>query len=269
MRYDKKNRTVYYSDEFNDDFAEIGLERPKLKEDYVFERKGWFKRLLGTIFYYVIALPILWIIGKFAVGVKVKNKKNLKQLKKRGYIIYGNHTHWVDAWTAQVYVARPKRTNILGYTDALSIPVARGIVKTIGLLPVENNHESLEKLTNAITHYVNKKECISIFPEAHAWPYFGGIRQFKVGSFYYPTVSKCPIAAMCTIWRKVWYSKHPKMTIYVSEPKFYDESLSQKDNVQAYHDFVYDFFVRIHEEHPSHEYIKYIKVEPDDKQLKK
>ena len=261
MRYDKKNRIVYYKDEFNDDFGEIGLERPKLKEDYVFERKGAVKRFFATIFYYGLALPILWLVGKCAVSVKVKNRKVLKELKHKGYIIYGNHTHWVDAWTAQVFVARPKRTNILGYSDALSIPVAKGLVKGIGLLPVENNRESLTKLTNAITHYINKKECISIFPEAHVWPYYNGIRQFKVGSFFYPTVSKCPIVAMCTIWRKVWYSKKPKMTIYVSQPKYYDETLDQKANIEAYHDYVYEFFVKTHLEHQSVEYIKFIKEE--------
>src|SRR5574344_713741 len=138
MRYDKKNKTIYYKDfaKFpNQDFGEIGLERPKVSDKYEYLRKGWFYIAWSWFLYYCIAIPILFVVGKLVVGPRIKGRKNLKEVKHTGYCVYGNHTHWIDAFTVSVFICNPKRTNILGFPDVLTIPVARSLVKSLGFIP--------------------------------------------------------------------------------------------------------------------------------------
>ncbi len=260
----KENRVYEYSDVYNDDFAETKLERPSVPENYVYIRKGFFRRLFSWILYYLICIPILWIVGKIWVGTKVVNRKQVKKLKHTGYCIYSNHTHYLDAFVPQVFVSRPKRTNILGYVDALTIPVAKHIVKGIGLIPVDKDPKSLIKMTEAINHYLDEKEAILIFPEAHIWPYYNGVRPLKSGPFRYPALKHLPMLAICSVWRKVWYSKKPKQTIYVSEPFFYDDKLSEHENCDLYTKKTYDFYCETMAKHGSYQYIKYVKKDKDE-----
>ena len=72
-----KNRVIYYKDELHDDFKEIGLKRPPLKENYKFKRENWFNNLLSNFLYYCIAKPVFYIFNFFS-GVKYHNVKYLK-----------------------------------------------------------------------------------------------------------------------------------------------------------------------------------------------
>lgn len=259
MEYDKKNHTIYYQDEYNDDFGEIGLNRPKINEKYKYIRHGFFNVTFSWILYYLIAIPILWCVGKIACGIKVKNRKKLKSIRHKGYFVYGNHTHWLDAFTVSVFVCRPKRVNILGYADALGIPLVRKIVKSLGLIPVGDDVSTAIKMTKAINHYINKKETIAIFPEAHVWPYYNGVRHFVSTSFRYPAKLNTPIVPICTIYRHVWYSKRPRMTIYVGDPIYPRSEYDSHQNSEYLANETYKYFVKIHNEHQSVEFIKYIK----------
>jgi len=185
----------------------------------------------------------------------------LLSLKHTGYFVYGNHTHWLDAFTVSVFVARPKRVNILGFSDALGVPIANKLVKALGLIPVGDDVASAVKMTKAINHYIDKKEVIAIFPEAHVWPYYNGVRHFVSTSFRYPSKLNVPIVPICTIYRKVWYSKRPRMTIYVGDPIYPRSEYDSHKNSDYLAEETFKYFEKVHKEHPSVEYIKYIKKE--------
>ena len=255
----KKNKVYEYSDAYNDDFATTKLDRPSISEDYVYIRKGKIKCFLAALLYYLVAVPILWIISKLVLSTKVVGKKNARKLSKSGYCIYSNHTHYFDAFVPQVFVGFPKRTNVLAYSDALSIPVIKHIVKALGIIPVEKNPKSLIKMTEAINYYLDKNEAILIYPEGHIWPYYNGVRPLKSGPFRYPALKHLPMLAICSVWRKVWYSKKPKQTIYISEPFLYDENLNEHENCDQYAKKTLEFYTKIMSEHGLYHYIEYIK----------
>lgn len=224
------NKKVYYfSDEINDDFAPLGLERPKIDENYKYIRKNPFNVFFSAIVYYCLAKPILSFIA-ICMGVKVKNRKNIKPFRKRGLFIYANHTSYLDAFVIQAFVGGFKRTNILGYSDASAIPFVNHICKACGYLPIPSTLKGTQKLMEAIEYYVERGQSILIYPEAHIWPTYTKIREFSKTSFHYPAKLKTPIIPIVTVWRKSKISKNPKMTLVIGEPIYPKSELNDNEN---------------------------------------
>lgn len=261
MKFDKKQRVIYYKDELNDDFGEVGLSRPAIPENYKYIRSGVGK-FFSDALYYLIAYPILRVFCLFA-GVRIKGKKKLKPLKK-GYFLYGNHTGLIDAITPAVMIASPKRANIVAYTDAMTIPVARRVLKPLGYMPVSDKLSDLKKLYKAIDYYLEHKQCIAIYPEAHIWPYYTGVRKFLSTSFRYPAKAGAPVVPFFSTFRKSKFSEKPKMTINIGDPIYPDPSLSVAENTERFAKMTYEYMLNCSATLPNYEYIKYIKSDEQD-----
>lgn len=263
MKFDKKNRIIYYNDELNDDFGELGLSRPPLPENYKYIRKG-AGRFFSAMVYFIVR-HILRIYCFFA-GVRVKGKKKLKVLKKQGYFLYGNHVGWIDAINPAVMIASPKSANIVAYTDALTIPVARRLIKALGFLPITEKISDLRNLTKAIDVCLERKHCIAIYPEAHIWPYYTGIRKFSSKSFRYPAKALVPAVPFFTSFRKSKFSSKPKPVINIGDPIYPDESLSVAENTEMLASKTYEYMLNCVNTLPNYEYVRYIKAEPNNKE---
>ena len=252
----KKTKTIYWKDELNDDFDEVGLKRPPVPKNYRYLRRF---HVLGWIAYYLLAKPILGTYCFFH-GIKVKGKENLKELRKTGYFIYGNHVAITDAFKYAAYCVPLKRVNILGYSDTLSMKGVAAIAKAVGYLPIPDDFENLKKMEKAIETLINKKEIILIFPEAHIWPYYTKIRNFKDVSFTYPAKYNKPVLPAVTIWRGK-EGKKPKQTVIFCKPIYPNPELTPHENKKFLHDQCYLAMKEVSEKYQQVEYIKYIKVE--------
>ena len=255
----KKTKTIVYHDELNDDFNEFEkVDRPQVKENYQYVHKNVFIRIWDGFVYYIIGKPILGLYCLFH-GIRYKNKKNLKKLKKQGAYIYSNHVAISDVFKFQSLIIHFKKVNIIGYSDASGIPVAKFIVKSLGYLPIPYDQKNMIKLKEACFHLTKKrKEYILIYPEAHIWPYYTKIRPFLSVSFHYPAESNTPIVPAVTIWRKVWYSKKPRQTVIFGQPIFNDPDKTVSENKKYLRDRCYEEMVKIANSYHQVEYIKYI-----------
>lgn len=251
----EKSRTIYYSDELNDDFDEVGLKRPPVPKNYRYLRKFHVSSWLA---YYFFARPIMGLWCFFA-GIKVKGKEHLKPLRKKGYFLYSNHVAISDVWKFSSY-ALWKRVNIIGYSDTLSIKGIRPLTRAFGYLPIPDDIDNMLKLKKAINTLVNKKEVVLIYPEAHIWPYYTKIRNFKDVSFIYPAEMNKPVVPAVTIWRGK-PNKKPKQTIIFGKPIYPQEDLTPLENKKYLHDECLLQMKEIASKYPQVEYIKYIKVE--------
>ena len=262
----EKTRTIYWSDELNDDFDEVGLERPQIPENYRYKRNA-LSSFFSGIFYHLIAKPILGLYCVFH-GIKFVGRKNLKALHHQGAFIYANHVAISDVFKFQAQgFFFHRRINILGYPDALTIPVAKHIVKGLGLLPVpqKGDLKHMMELSEACEYYVGKKkQHILIFPEAHIWPYYTHIRNFLSGSFIYPAKCNAPVLPIVTTWKKRKFGKKPKQVVYIGQPIFPKEELSVQENKEYLHQECLKAMKMIAENVEQFEYIKYIKVDKKD-----
>lgn len=259
-RYEwEKTRTIYWSDELNDDFNDLGIDRPRLAANYKYVHKNIFVRLWDGLLYYGIAKPILATYCFFH-GIRFKNRKVLKKLNHVGAFIYSNHVAISDAFKFAAYIIPFKKVNVVGYSDASSIPVAKHLVKSLGYLPIPQGRENFNNFTKAIEYLVKiRKQYILIYPEAHIWPYYTKIRHFKTVSFHYPANMDIPVVPAVTVFRKSKFSDKPKQTVIFGEPIYPDPTLTVLQNKQMLAAKCFEEMEEISNSVKQYEYIKYIK----------
>lgn len=267
MAKENKGHTFYYTDELNDDFEKVdGLKRINLPKDYKYIHKNIFFKIYAFLLFWCIAKPILHLIVFFA-GIKVKGKKNTRLVKKRSGcgFIYMNHTSFWDMIITQVSVVGFRRTNIIGYTDSLTLPrFIRFLVIGLGFLPLPSSIDDYRKFEEALKYYASKKRFTTIFPEAHVWPYYTGIRPFIATSFKYPAKLNLPAIPVTTCYSKRRFSDKPKITIYIGEPIFPKKELSINENKDYLRNECYKTMCETAKKYSTYAYYNYVKVEKDE-----
>ena len=255
-------RIIYYRDLLNDDFAGTKIKTQLLDENFRYIHKNILWRILSFLVYYLVAIPVLYLTCKIVLNVKVVNRKAIKNLRKTGYFIYGNHTHIMDAFISQVCITRPKRTFIIADPDAVSIPGVRNLVMMLGCLPLPSTNGTTKKYLEAIQYHIGKKHAIVVFPEAHIWPFATFIRPFSSSSFRYPAKLNTPVVPIVATFEKRKIFKRclkPRMVITVGEPIFPKQHADLKTSMQDLRDQTYNFMVE-HASRPDNvEYFRYVK----------
>lgn len=266
----KKQKIVYYSDPLNDDFAGTNIKPRPFPERFKYVHKvNFIWKFFEFIFYYLIALPILWCVAKIGYGVKVKGKKNLRGLRTKGYFLYGNHTQIADAWLMQCFGIAPKRGYVLADQSAINMPAIRWLVMMLGCLPIPDLAHK-DDFEEAIAYRIKQRRAVIIYPEAHIWPYATHIRPYSNDSFVYPAELGAPTVAFCVTYRKskLFPHGHPLMTVHVSRPFYPDMTKSIPERKKALRDACYDFMLDYSAEEENVEWISY-RQKPKEKEEQK
>lgn len=230
---------------------------------FPFVRKGVFWKAASLLLYYVIALPLVSFIIKAVNRTKIVNKKNIKHIKG-GFFLYGNHTHWSDGFLPHV-MASPKRTYVIAGPDAVSIKGLRNIVTMLGAIPVPTQPKALGPFTDAVKQRYAEGACVAIYPEAHIWPYYTGIRPFPPTSFQYPAELGTPVVAMVTRYRERKGRgnsiKRPARTVILSDPMYPKPGLTVRQAQLDLHRRVAEFMYKSAGLPGNFEYVEYRKRE--------
>ena len=240
-----KKKTYYYHEDMQDDFGTIAHNSKPLKDNFKYIHHNIFYRFFSFIVYYIIAFPILWVVSKIVLGVKVKNKKYLrKELnKKEGVFFYSNHCHYYDAFLSHIFAGFPRRTYVLSHADPVNIPVIGTLVMMLGCLPLPNNMTNIRGFNKAMKELVNKGAMISIYPEGTLWPYYTGLRKFEKTSFKYAAMNNKPIVVCAETFRKpIFKWMKPRMNLtfsHVIRPK---EGLSVNENADYFNEEAMKFW---------------------------
>jgi len=254
-------KVIYYSDALNDDFAGTNINTRSISEDYDYVPSSPLWKAAAFVVYRIIATPLVWLICRLVCGLRIKNRKALRQLRGKGFFMYGNHTHGMaDAFTPTL-TAFPHRAHIVVNPDAVSIPGLGQIVAMLGAMPLPDSVGGMRNLRNAIEHRYGQGRVIAIYPEAHIWPYYTGVRPFSASSFAYPVRLNAPCVAFAATYRqrRIFKSLPPLMTVTVSEPFYPDSTLSGHAARQKLRDEVYDFLRQTVCTPENYEYIRYEK----------
>lgn len=261
----KQGKTIYYTDETNDDFFKQN-KNIKLIIDgkYKYLHNNFLYNFFSFIVYYLIAIPFLVIVTQLVLGVKVNGKKNLKHIKT-GYILYSNHTHALDCVVSPVRLVAPRRAYIISNKNAVNIPVVKILTKTLGSLPVADTIDGLKNLNKAISTLLKKKKALIIYPEAHVWQYYTGIRPFPSTSFKYAIFNNVPVVPVAITYRqrKILKNRPPKMCAEIGSPIYCKPELSNAENVEYLRNSVYNFIKQKVESKNNYNYYNYVKVSPE------
>ena len=243
----------YYSS-FTDDFEQTKEQDYKLPEDYKWIRTDIFSKFLSGLTY-GLAVILGGIYCKAVLHISFKGRKNLKSVKG-GFFVYGNHTQPFGDVVIPAIGLLPKRIYTVVSPANYGIPFIGKILPFLGALPIADSLHGMKELNKAMETRLNKNHPIVIYPEAHVWEYYTGIRPFADTSFKFPVKFQKPAFAMTVTYRKGKFFKRPVTEVYLDGP-FYPSGNTLKEKTADLHGKIYSQMLK-RSENSNYSYIQYI-----------
>ena len=253
-----KREIIYYTDEINDEFSLAKIAPRKIDGSYVYCHDSLFKKFTRFFWYRIVAMPIAFLYCKIKFHFRAVNAKVLKKAKKSGCFLYGNHTQDIgDAFLPNLLNASKSKYFIV-HPKNVSMKVLGKITPSLGALPLPDDRAAYANFLKAIERRISEKKAIVIYPEAHIWPYYTGIRPFPDTSFHYPVKLGVPAFLFVNTYQKRKFSAKPKTVTYVDGPFYPDEKLPPVERKKDLRDRVYKRMCEL-AKNSTVERIKYIK----------
>lgn len=225
----KKQRTVYYKSE-KDDFFEIKDSDIKIDGSYKYVNKSVFSKIKAFILYRIVATPLAFLYTRIKFKERYIGKEKLKPYKKTGYFIYANHTQPIgDALSPNVLVF-PKKLYVVVNKENLALPVIKKATVSLGALPLPDDLRAARNFSEAISERLDKGCAVAIYPEAHVWPYYTGIRDFDAAALEPAMKNDVPVFTLTRVYKKRRFGKKPRCELYVDGPFFKDPSLPKRQS---------------------------------------
>lgn len=246
---------IFYYDEVTDDFLATKKQDYVLPDDYVYMPKGILYKIKSAVIYF-FAKIYAFFCCKFYLRVTIKNRKVIKKVKHTGYFIYGNHTNPLNDAFTPALVAN-KRIYTICSPANFGIPIMGLVLKELGGIPLGKNQKQKKEFRETVDQRIKEGKCVVIYPEAHLWPYYTGVRDFPNKSFKYPVDLNVPIFCMTTTYQKSKFFEVPKITVYVDGPFYKDERLSVEENREKLKQDIYNT-IKERIKNTNYEYYKYV-----------
>ncbi|MBR2290267.1 MAG: 1-acyl-sn-glycerol-3-phosphate acyltransferase [Clostridia bacterium] len=257
-----EQRTIYYKDELNDEFSGTNITPRKIDENYKYIHKNPLWIILAFLFN-ILVFPVKVLYPKIRFHQKFIGKEKLKKYKKTGYFVYVNHTNNLADACIPSNAIFPKRNYMIANSDNVSMPFLENSVQMLKVIAIPDNVKGMKNYLEKIKMVIRKKNAITIYPEAHIWPYYTKIRPFTSVSFTYPVELGVPTFCMTNTYVRRGKSNKVDMVTYIDGPFFPDRILSKKEQKQDLRDQVFEQMDE-RSKNNNIEVIKYVKVKQED-----
>lgn len=261
----ENRKVIYYTDELKDEFSTAKIIPRKIDENYRYVH-NLFWNVCSYLLQNVLSMPIKVLYSKIKFRIQYIGKEKLKPYKKVGYFIYANHTQaFADTFIPSVG-NYPKRNFFIVNPENISMKGLKTFVEMLGAIPVPGNKIAMKHFLETIEMRIKQNSSITIYPEAHIWPYYTKIRPFYDVSFKYPIQLETPTFCMTNTYQSYGKNKDKiKIVTYIDGPFFADGSFNPKQQQKDLRDKVYHCMVE-RSKNSNVEYIKYIKKEDNQKE---
>lgn len=253
------SKIIYYEDELNDEFSKSSIEPRIIDENYKYVHKNPLWNLCSFVLQNILSVPIKILYAKIKFRIKYIGKEKIKPYRNEGYFIYGNHTQpFADTFIPSIPMY-PKRNFLIVNPVNISLKGTGTLVEMLGAMPIPSNKSAMKNFLEAIKQKTNKGYAITIYPEAHIWPYYTKIRPFKDVSFKYPIQLKKPAFCITNTYQS--YGKNNKkirIVSYIDGPFFPNKELTLKEQQKELRNKIYNCMDE-RSKNSNIEHIKYIK----------
>ena len=255
----QEKQIIYYKNELEDEFSTAKITPKIIDEHYNYKTSlGFF---VGHLFFYeLIAKPLAFCFLKLKFRHKIVNRHLLKEAKKEGYFLYGNHTNDIADALIPSMLSFPKDVYVIVHPNNVSMPFLGKITPYLGALPLPDDKKAAKNFGNALKQKIDQKHCVTIYPEAHIWPYYTKIRPFKDTSFGYPIKQNAKVFCFTNTYQKRKGCKTPRIVTYIDGPFFADSNLPLKEQRAQLRNQVFEAMTR-DAKNSNVEMIQYIKAE--------
>lgn len=257
-----KEKVIYYTDERNDEFSRIRITPRVVDGNYrYFHGKLW--EFCSLLLQNVFSMPVKILYQKIRFHLKYVGREKFGICNNEGYFIYGNHTQpFADTFIPSV-ACYPRRNFFIVNPENVSIPGLRRAAELLGAIPVPCDLAGMKRFRRAVEDRIRRKHSVTVYPEAHIWPYYIGIRPFSAVSFRYPVDLDCPVYALTNTYRRRRDRRgRVDIVTYIDGPFYPDGELPPRERRQKLRDSVYRCMVERSRESDC-EIIRYRK-KPED-----
>lgn len=258
-----KKKIFYYKDELNDEFSGVTRNTILVDKNYKYIRKNFLYKVAAFVVYRIIVMPFAYLYMKIKFHMKIENKEVLKSAKKESYFMYGNHTQLPGDGFIPNVLNYPKHNAVVVNADNVSFPGTQVLMMMLGATPIPNHFSGMRNFMDCISYNVKSNKGIVIYPEAHIWPYYTGIRNFKSDSFKFPVIYDKKTFAFTVTYQQRKNSEKANITVYVDGPFVAPKDLSKKERELYLRNVVYDTMVERSKE-STYSVHEYVKIETDN-----
>lgn len=261
-----KKQIFYYEDELNDDFATDTVRniRP-LPQKYQYVKRNPFSKLLSFLLYRVIVRPLVWGYVKVKFRHKFVGRKKLCR-EKAGCFLYKNHVMLAgDAFIPNLISVR-KRNYIITGKETNSLRTILPLMRALGNIPLGQNAAQNLAMLKCMRERVQQGASITVYPEAHIWPYYTRIRPFLETSFYYAVSMKTPVYCATTCFQKKRFGKTPRAVTFIDGPFYPEAGKSRAENAVYLRNKCYETMCARAAEHSTYAAYEYRKKENTDEE---
>ena len=221
------------------DFSGIEREAFEIGSNSPYRRRNPFWKIASFLAYRIVMTPFAYLYSKIKFGLRIENRKAFRQTRGKGVFVYGNHTLMAGDAFFPSLVAFPKKTMVVVKSDNLAGSATRWWIELCGSIPIPTKHSGMRGFLDAIEKSILLGHSVTVYPEAHIWPYYTGIRPFGCESFRYPVKFDAPVYCTTVTYQKPRHGRTPRVTVYVDGPFYQDPTLSDRENAQRLRDLVY------------------------------
>lgn len=239
----ENRKIIYYEDELNDEFSEAIIIPKRIDENYKYSH-GPFWEFFSYLIQNIFSMPIKILYEKIKFKLKYVGKEKFGKCKKQGYFIYANHTQpFADTFITSV-ANYPKRNFLIVNPANVSIKGAGHLIEMLGAIPIPDTKEAMKNFLDTIEKRIGNKNSITIYPEAHIWPYYTKIRPFKSVSFKYPVKLDKPSYCITNTYQSYGKNNNKvKIVSYIDGPFYINKALTLKEAQEDLRDRIYNQMV--------------------------
>jgi 1-acyl-sn-glycerol-3-phosphate acyltransferase len=194
-------------------------------------RNNSIKEFFCRLFYFGIAMPILYLINTCFFGLKIENRKVIKKVRKTGAVTICNHIHEMDSTICGLGLL-PKKLIYVSKPVNFNLNVAGLFVDMLGSVPTPSSPKEVQAFVYILSKCLRKGHLVHFYPEGELIRYDKHLRDFQRGAFYLAIDAQVPILPMRIICREPdgllrFFKKKPCFTLVMGEP-IYPNSLMLK-----------------------------------------
>lgn len=260
MKKETEPRVIYFTDELHEEFSEAVIPPKPIDENWVYVHTSPWKKFTHFFWYRMVATPIAFFYLKCKFRHKIVGREKLKHKKNEGYFLFGNHTQPIGDALIPTFLSMPKHAYVVVNPSNLNVPVVGPVTPSLGALPLPGNMAAAKNFARAIETRYREGRAVVIYPEAHIWPYYTGIRPFPDDSFSYPIRLGAPVYCFTNTYQARKHGKKPRIVTYIDGPFYPDGNLTGAARRRDLRDRVYAQ-MKARSENSTVEVIRYVRKE--------
>lgn len=263
MKRKDEKVVIYYTDERNQEFSRARI-RPRVIDGSYRYLHGRVWELCSLALQNLFSMPVKILYQKIKFRLRYVGREKLKGCSNRGYFIYGNHTQpFADTFIPSV-ANYPHRNFFIVNPENVSMPGLRVLAELLGAIPIPRDYTGMKHFMKEIERRIRRGNSITVYPEAHIWPYYTGIRPFSAVSFRYPVELDCPVYVLTNTYH-LRRGRKEKVNIltYIDGPFYPDRSLCPRERRRELRNRVFECMTERSRE-SDYEFIRYRRADTEE-----